>query len=181
MQSSGESFEKMLTGGHPNSLGRTLEVVDQVLNDQGKLEELYQGYFSEDAIVRLRVSSAIKRVAKKRPEWVVPYLDGLQDEIAKIDQASTQWTLAELFRLLQPFLTPIQMKKALTHLKHNLENHSDWIVLNTTMETLFDWSKKDRGLRRWLKPRLERLTKESRKSVAGRASKYLKQIAASER
>ena len=30
---SAEAFESMLTGGHPNSLGRTLEVVERILGD----------------------------------------------------------------------------------------------------------------------------------------------------
>ena len=36
-----ESFEVMLKGGHPNSLGRTVEVVDIVLANPDKLEDLY--------------------------------------------------------------------------------------------------------------------------------------------
>lgn len=48
-----ESFESILTGGHPNSLGRTIEVVDIILEKLEKLEELFNCYFSEDEIVRL--------------------------------------------------------------------------------------------------------------------------------
>jgi hypothetical protein len=36
-----ESFEEMLTGGHPNSLGRTIEVVDIVLSNPARLSDLY--------------------------------------------------------------------------------------------------------------------------------------------
>lgn len=39
-----ESFEVMLTGGHPNSLGRTVAVVELVLADRGRLGELYDCY-----------------------------------------------------------------------------------------------------------------------------------------
>ena len=34
-------FEQMLKGGHPNSLGRTLEVVKIIINDREKLSELF--------------------------------------------------------------------------------------------------------------------------------------------
>lgn len=60
-----EDFEAVLTGGHPNSLGRTVEVVDVVLADRAKLAQLYACYFSEDEVVRLRFSSAMKRVAMR--------------------------------------------------------------------------------------------------------------------
>jgi hypothetical protein len=44
-----KSFEAMLTGGHPNSLGRTVEVVELVLADRALLGELYACYRSEHA------------------------------------------------------------------------------------------------------------------------------------
>ena len=132
-----ENFETMLTGGHPNSLGRTVEVVELVLADRKKLTDLYQCYFSEDEVVRLRVSSAMKRVTTAHPEWTMDYMDGLQSEIAAIDQASTQWTLAILFDLTVPLLSPSQKQRSLD------------------------------------KPQFERLTKDTRKSVSGRAQKFL--------
>jgi len=82
-------FEDVLSGGHPNSLGRTLEVVDAVLADRSRLEDLYRCYFSTDEVVRLRVSSAMKRVTIERPDWTMDFIEGLQSEVAAIDQAST--------------------------------------------------------------------------------------------
>lgn len=171
-----EPFEMMLTGGHPNSLGRTLEVVDLVLADQSHLEELYQCYFCQDEVVRLRTSSAIKRVTKEHPEWVVPYLDRLLTQISQIDQASTQWTLATLFSLLEAFMSPQQKADAMQIMQRNLTTNKDWIVLNNTMQTLTDWSATDEALKMWLLPELQRLTQDSRKSVARRASKLHAQL-----
>ncbi len=168
-----ESFEEMLSGGHHNSLGRTIEVVDLVLADRTKFEDLFQCYFSEDELVRLRVSNGVRRVCKEQPEWVVPYIDRLTDEIALIDQASTQWTLAILFDMLKKWLTAEQREKALQIMKNNLAAHNDWIVLNNSMETLGKWSKKDESLQAWLIPHLERVQGDTRKSVSGRAKKWL--------
>ena len=57
---SSEDFEEMLSGGHPNSLGRTLELVDIILADASELPRLLDCYRSSDAVVRLRTSSALK-------------------------------------------------------------------------------------------------------------------------
>ena len=172
-----ETFEEMLTGGHHNSLGRTIEVVDLVLADREKLEDLYQCYFSEDEVVRLRVSNGVRRVCVEHPEWVVPYLDRLLTVISQIDQASTQWTLAKLFQMLESTMTESQKKQATEHMKHNVATHNDWIVLNNTMETLTDWSLMgDAELREWLLPHLERLKGDTRKSVSARAKKYLAKL-----
>ena len=166
-----ESFETMLSGGHHNSLGKTVEVVEIVLSDATRLEELYNCYFSTDEIVRLRTSNAIKRISKQNPNWLVPYLDRFISTIATIDQASAQWTLADLFLTLTPHMSQEQQAKAQAILKNNLESSNDWIVLNKTMQTLVIWAKKDCQLQQWLIPQLNRLSKDNRKSVAGRAKK----------
>ncbi len=171
-----ESFEEMLTGGHPNSLGRTEEVVDVVLADRRRLEDLYRCYFSEDEVVRLRVSGAMKRVTTAHPEWTMEFMDRLQSEIAAIDQASNQWTLALLFDLTRDLLSEDQAERARAIMKSNLAEHDDWIVLNNSIQVLFDWSADDPPLREWLRPHLERLTGETRKSVARRAGKLLARI-----
>lgn len=168
------TFEERLTGGHPNSLGNTVEVVDEVLGDQRKLEELFNCYFSEDEVVRLRTSNAMKRVMKVESEWLVPYLDRLLEDISQIDQASAQWTLAQLFAGLDSYMSDAQLVKAKTVVKRNLETSDDWIVLNASLQTLGDWARRDEALKEWLKPHLGRLSKDSRKSVANRARKIQK-------
>lgn len=172
-----ESFEQMLTGGHPNSLGRTIELVELVLAQPERLEELYHCYFSNDEVVRLRTSNAIKRVTKAHPDWIVPYLDRLLTEVAAIDQASAQWTLAQLFDELSDRMSAEQLAQAKQVLQRNLAQHHDWIVLNHTMQTLANWSATDEALRLWLKPHLARLAQDGRKSVAKRAAKLSQQLA----
>lgn len=171
-----DSIETMLTGGHPNSLGNTVAVVELVLKDKSRLDELYQCYFSNDEVVRLRVSSAMKRVCRAKPKWLVPYIDRLLTDVAAIDQASTQWTLAQLCVLLSNDMSFAQKAKALELMKNNLLHHTDWIVLNTTVEALYEWSKLDKQLEEWLKPQLVRLQKDPHGSVARRASKYIKEL-----
>ena len=62
------SFEQSLKGGHPNSLGNTLEVVDAVLGNTDKMEDLFLCYQSDDETVRLRTSNAFKRIFRAKPE-----------------------------------------------------------------------------------------------------------------
>lgn len=166
-----QNFEERLKGGHPNSLGNTIEVVEEVLAEPSYFNELFECYFSDDEVVRLRVSNAMKRICKAEKSILVPYIDRLLDEISQIDQASTKWTLANLFALLQKDMTPEHLAKAKTIMKDNLAHHNDWIVLNNTMETLGTWAKKDEELKKWIIPHLERLEKDERKSVHKRAKK----------
>ncbi|MGD1946870.1 MAG: hypothetical protein ACFB0A_11565 [Croceivirga sp.] len=168
-----KNFEQRLKGGHPNSLGNTFEIVDEVLADPKLFDELFNCYCSDDAIVRLRVSNAMKRIAKARKTLLLPYMDKFLNEVSAIDQASTQWTLSQLFLQLEKDMTVDQKQRAVQIMKGNLSNHNDWIVLCQTMETLGKWAKQDNGLQLWLLPHLERLRKDERNSVSKKALKTL--------
>ncbi len=170
------SFEERLKGGHPNSLGNTVQIVEEVLEKNSLFEELFNCYFSDDGLVRLRTSNAMKRVFKAKKQLIIPYIDRLLNEISKINQASAQWTLSQLFGQLENEMNDDQIIIAKQIMRNNLENHKDWIVLNTTMDTLGNWAKKDENLREWLLPNLNRLAEDERKSVSGRAKKILLKI-----
>ena len=169
-------FEEMLTGGHPNSLGRTIEVVDIVLADQHRFSELFDCYKSDDQVVRLRVSNAFRRVQAEQPELLLPYLDRFIDEIGNLDQPSAQWTLPKLFDGADADLTSTQKSRALAIVKRNLAEHDDWIVLNNSIDFLTPRALENAGLREWILPHLERLSSETRKSVASRAKKALAKL-----
>lgn len=171
-----EGFEHMLTGGHPNSLGRTIEVVDAVLADPLRIDELFACYRSKDEVVRLRVSNALRRVQAERPDLIVPLIDALIEEIGSVDQASAQWTLPKLFEGAEADLTSEQARAALALVKRNLAQHDDWIVLNNSIEYLARLARQDPDLADWLRPHLTRLSADARKSVAKRATKHLKAL-----
>ena len=53
----------------------------------------------------------------------------------------------------------------------NLSEQSDWIVLNTTLDTLGTWAQTDAGLKKWLLGQLPRLEADKRGSVSKKAAK----------
>ncbi|HEV7227812.1 hypothetical protein [Brevundimonas sp.] len=166
-----DDFRVMLSGGRPNSLGRTVEVVEAVLADRARLGELLDCYGSDDPLVRLRASNALKRVEAQRHDWLAPVIDRLLSEVGALDQASAQWTLAQLFGRLAADMDGDQRRAAEALLRRNLVESDDWIVLNTTIDTLAVWARTDADLRDWLRPHLQRLSRDGRKSLASRASK----------
>jgi len=171
-----ESFDVMLTGGHPNSLGRTVEVVDAVLADPDRLDELYACYTSADEVVRLRTSNALKRICSRRPELLVPYVDRLISEVAAVPQPSAQWTLSQIFGMLGDRLSPAQRAGALRVMKRNLDENHDWIVQNQTMQTLAEWATTDEELKAWVRPRIDARVRDARRSIAKRAVKLRRSL-----
>jgi len=65
------SFEKSLKGGHPNSLGNTLEVVDVVLGNTDKMEDLFLCYQSDEETVRLRTSNASRESSEQNQNYLI--------------------------------------------------------------------------------------------------------------
>ncbi len=131
-----EAFADMLTeGGKKNSLGRAEEIVQIVLADHSRLDELYRCLFEDDAWVRMRAVDALEKICRVHPEWLEPYVERLLYEVATIDQASIQWHLAQMF--LEIDLSPAQRKKAIDIMKRNIATkEADWIVASNTMDTL---------------------------------------------
>lgn len=168
------SYEEQLTGGHPNSLGNTIAVVDHVL-ENSTFEALLACYDSENEVVRLRVSNAVKRVYQVKPEWVEAHIDTFLNKIAQINQPSTWWTMSQLFLWMSDKMSDSQRNQAKEIVKNYLDTTQDWIVENTAMDVLAKWGNDDPQLKLWLKPRLEKYQKSSRKSVANRAKKILAQ------
>ena len=170
-------FDAELRGGHRNSLGNTVAVVETVLAEPALFEELFDCYHSDDEIVRLRVSNAMKRIHDVRPELVEAALPRFFEEVVPIEQPSAQWTLAQLWGRMTDLLTPEQLSTAKAHLKSQLYAANDWIVLHTTMQTLTQWAATDPLLAAYLQEELPRFVDDKRKSIRGRAEKCLKILA----
>lgn len=131
-----ERFADILTGGgHANSLGRTVEVIEIVLRDKSRLDELYACLFEDDAWVRMRAADALEKICREHPDWLLPYIDKFADELWSSTQASIQWHLAQIYE--QVTLTDMQRHGAEQWLSSLLSTKDvDWIVAANAMDTL---------------------------------------------
>ncbi|MEO0543681.1 MAG: hypothetical protein AAFY99_07670 [Pseudomonadota bacterium] len=168
-----ESFRFMLVEGKPNSLGRTIEVVDMVLCEPDRCEELFACWNADDEWVRMRAANGMKRVFKERPEWFDRYIDRMLTEIAGSSQPSARWTLSQLWLEHRKRLTSDQQKAATEYLIRTLSDHDDWIVLNMTMKTLQTYVRDDASIVPRIELRVRMLSEDRRKSVANGARKLL--------
>lgn len=135
-----ESFAEILAvGGKSNSLGRTNEVIERVLDNKHLLDELYTCVFSDDAWVRMRAMDAIEKICRQHPDWLLPYIDRFQRDLALSDQPSVQWHLAQIYG--QVDLNAAQKQIAIQWLKDRLSTTAtDWIVTANAMTTLVQFT-----------------------------------------
>jgi len=165
----------VLREGDARSLGRVPEVVSGVLRSRDRQTELFDCLFDDHDVVRMRAGDALEKVARQRPDWMVPFVERLLDEVAAIAQPSVQWHLAQI--LAEVPLDAGQRRRAIQVLRHNLESSTDWIVLTTTMQALASLGAADEHVQRWLVPALKRRLDDSRPAVAKRAAKLLARLA----
>lgn len=112
-------------------------------------------------------------MCRGQPAWFLPHVDQILGDLGEINQPSVQWHVAQMAQHLHDNLSKNRVQRAVSLLQRNLSAFSDWIVLNVTMDVLSAWAEQDRQLADWLKPQLERLLDDARKSVAKRAAKRL--------
>jgi hypothetical protein len=96
-----EPFADMLKGGHPNSLGRTEEVVGIVVADRAQLEELFATMGHPDEVVRMRVADALEKICREQPRWFVAHVDRLLGDHGRIEQPSVQWHVGQMLQQLR--------------------------------------------------------------------------------
>ncbi len=171
-----ESFVDVLSvGGKSNSLGRAHEVVEAVLHNETRLEELYQCMFDENSWTRMRAADSLEKVCRVHPEWLTSYIDRLQKDFAGTAQPSIQWHIAQIYQ--QVDLMPAQKEIAIHWLKDLLSTADvDWIVAANSMDTLaqfvLDGSVASTDFKQLLAVQLNHKSP----AVVKRANKYLNQI-----
>lgn len=168
----------MLTvGGKTNSLGRAREVIEIVLKDKSRLDELYDCLSHEDAWVRMRAADALEKVCRQHPDWLIPYVDRLQKDFSASEQPSIQWHLAEIY--IQVKLTESQKKTAMNWLSDLLSSKDvDWIVAANSMKALAYFNKNGDFPTDKLLPLLKVQQKHKSNAVVKRANKLLSELSA---
>lgn len=166
------SIRDQLSGGDPRTLGRTAAVVDLVLGQPDRLDELIGCVVDEDdEIVRMRAGDALEKVSRSQPPLVQPHVPLLLGAMSRIDQPSVQWHVAQMLGHVR--LTARQRSSAVRILCGYLDSSTDWIVLNCSLDTLAAFARRDEDLVETLLDYLRRFEHGSLKSLAKRARKLL--------
>jgi len=173
-----EPFADILkVGGKSNSLGRSQEVIESVLADHDRLDELYACLFMPDGWARMRAADAIEKVCRVNPAWIEQYTDRILTDLSTSRQPSIQWHLAQIYRQID--LTLQQRQSVILWLENLLSTVDvDWIVSANVMDTLLYFVRSNL----YKKQNLERLIavqqNHASKSVRKRCAKLLDELAA---
>jgi hypothetical protein len=111
-----------LSGGDRRSIGRSNEIVAQVLKEPALFRHLFEGMASDDAIVRMRAADAAEKVTSRRPDLLQSYKRKLLAIAGSSQQQEVRWHAALMIPRLR--LTAPERAVALDILFDYLRDHS---------------------------------------------------------
>jgi hypothetical protein len=164
---------KRLSGGDRRSIGRSNEIVTEVLAHPGHFRHVFAGLSSDDPIVRMRAADVIEKVTTKRPELLQPFRKKLLEVAGSTDQQEVRWHAALMIPRLE--LTPKERAVGVDILFDYLRDRSS-IVKTFAMQGLAELANKDSSLRAKILPLLEELTEIGTPAMRARGRKILQHL-----
>lgn len=144
----------MLKGGDRRSIGRSNEVVVQVLEKPELFEVLISGIALDDPLVRMRCADAAEKISVPHPEYLAPYKRTLIEDYSGIEQKEVRWHIAAMLARLP--LTAKEQTRVVEILLSYTNDRSS-IVKTLAMQGLADIAMRDEKLKPHVRQHIEEL------------------------
>jgi hypothetical protein len=164
---------ELLEGGDRRSIGQADRVAAMVAKDSRLFAKLMEGFWSEEAVVRMRAADAAEKVTRKNREWLTPYRKELLGLLAEEEEQEMRWHLAAMVPRLE--LSAKEREVAISVLSGYLEDRSS-IVKTFALQGLTDLAKQDASLRAQVMEMLREATRSGTPAMKARSRRLLKQL-----
>ena len=144
----------LLKGNDLRSIGKSNEVVELVTSDPELFDEVFNGIFHEDRVIRARCADAVEKVARKFPEYIQKRKAIILKNLYSFNQKEVIWHIASMLGVLK--LTPKENKIAAAQLYKWLESSGSIIVKVMCMQTLSEFALRDKKLLKSVRDEIER-------------------------
>jgi len=134
----------LLTGNDLRSIGKSNEVVSLITSDPELFDEVFNGIFHEDKVIRARCADAAEKVAKKFPEYIQNKKEIILKNLDKFNQKEVIWHIAMMLGYLK--LSKKEIDKSFNRLFKWLNEADSIIVKVACMQTLADFALKNKTL-----------------------------------
>lgn len=159
-----------LKGGDRRSIGRSDEVVAEVLDDTSLFDDLFSGMQHDDPLVRMRSADSVEKITALHPEFLEPYKTTIIEEVAPIDQQEVRWHVAQMVPRLE--LRGTEVNEVFDILLGYLDDDSK-IVKTFSMQALADLSQQHADLIPQVTQILKEQTRTGSPAMKSRGRKLL--------
>lgn len=163
-----------LTGGDRRSIGKSNEVVTEVLTNPRLFGALFSGLQSDDPVLRARAADAVEKITRLRPEFLLPRRATLIGPLAYLDQKEVRWHLAQLLPRVR--WNKAERQRVLRVLMEYLNDPSR-IVKTFAMQALTDLTHQAPRLRPRVLVLVRELTRTGTPAMQARGRRLLKELA----
>ncbi|HOJ00471.1 MAG TPA: hypothetical protein PLL88_02540 [Anaerolineaceae bacterium] len=164
---------KLLSGGDRRSIGRSDEVVELILQQPDKFDDLFRGFYETDPVIRMRTADAVEKVTAQDPALLIPYKEPMLELLESAEQIEVQWHLAQIIPRLP--LTNDEISRAYQTMEKYLSSSSA-IVQTCGLQCLFDLSLRDARLLASTRSYLESGMENQSKAVRSRSRNLMKEL-----
>jgi HEAT repeat protein len=168
-----DAWLAQLLGGDLRSIGRSNEVVEQVLSHPELFDRLIDGMASDNPLIRMRAADAAEKVTTHRPDLLQPHRARLLCEIAAIEQQEVRWHVALMLPRMP--LPSTELASAVTLLRGYLADDSRIVRVNA-MQALADLACQHSRLRSDIRALLVHQTDTGTPAMRARGRKLLAKL-----
>ena len=167
-------FKETLSGGTRTSVGEADKVIQQLLKNATKLNEIYGLFLDEDPVVAMRASYVAMKVAEQSPQSVNPFTKDVLKNLDLYVQQEVRWHIPQL--LVHMELSKAQRKRAYEVVMSWAETDKSKIVGYYGFQAAADFAELDEQLLQDFIPRIRKANKSGAKSIQNRCKKIAKQL-----
>ncbi|MFO0706360.1 MAG: hypothetical protein U0412_05865 [Nitrospira sp.] len=164
---------RKLEGGDRRSIGRSGEVVAEVLGKPALFGALFGGLSVEDPVVRARAADAVEKITAVHPEWLRPYTANLLGPLASCEQIEVRWHVAQMLPRIR---WNARDRQRVVAILQRYVRDSSRIVKTCAMQALADLTRQAPDLRPAVLRQLRQLTARGTPAMQARGKKLLAEL-----
>jgi hypothetical protein len=138
-------LKEMLAGDVIRSIGLTSRVADLVGSDQTLFDEVFEGIYSTDDILRNRSAEAAEKAARAHPRLLETHKNEIIRNLPNYIHADVRWRISLMLGLLD--MKGNQLSKAISYLQLWLGEEKQVAIIANCIQSLAKYAEKNRWLR----------------------------------
>ena len=134
------------------------------------LDELFDGLFADDPVVRMRTADAVEKITLAKPHLLHPHKKKLIRLAGDTEQQEVRWHMAQI---LPRLILKSDDRKTIVEIFFAYLNDKSKIVVTFALQALADFAAKDKKLRSRVIRVLEDLSDTGSPAIKSRGKKLL--------
>lgn len=162
----------LLKGHDLRSIGKSNEVVKLVTSDPDLFDEVFDGIFHEDKVIRARCADAVEKVARVFPIYIQKKKSIILKNLSKFKQKEILWHIAMMIGYIK--LNRAEVARAAGFLFKWLKEEESIVVKVMCMQTLAELSIKNPKMRKSVQDEIQKQMVNGSPGVKARGRKLIK-------